>query len=50
MSLKNALALGPLKVLSGHTEVRGMSALPPITDVGRCIQVSIWLTVYEYTP
>jgi hypothetical protein len=27
-----------------------MSALPPITDVGRHIQVSIWLSVYEYTP
>jgi putative oxidoreductase len=27
-----------------------MSALPPITDVGRRIQVSIWLSVYEYTP
>jgi hypothetical protein len=27
-----------------------MSALPPITDIGRRIQVSIWLSVYEYTP
>src|SRR6478735_12845822 len=27
-----------------------MSALPPITDVGRHIPVSIWLSVYEYTP
>jgi hypothetical protein len=27
-----------------------MSALPPIADVERCIQVSIWLSVYEYTP
>ena len=27
-----------------------MSALPPITDVGRRIQVCIWLSVYEYTP
>jgi hypothetical protein len=27
-----------------------MSALPPITDAGRHIQVSIWLSVYEYTP
>ena len=27
-----------------------MSALPPITDVGRRIQVGIWLSVYEYTP
>jgi hypothetical protein len=27
-----------------------MSALPPRTDVGRHIQVSIWLSVYEYTP
>jgi hypothetical protein len=27
-----------------------MSALPPITDVGQHIQVSIWLSVYEYTP
>jgi hypothetical protein len=27
-----------------------MSALPPITEVGRRIHVSIWLSVYEYTP
>jgi hypothetical protein len=27
-----------------------MSALPPITDVGRRIQISIWLSVYESTP
>ena len=27
-----------------------MSALPPITDVGRHIQVSFWLSVYEYAP
>ena len=27
-----------------------MSALPPITDVVRHIQVSIWLSVFEYTP
>jgi hypothetical protein len=26
-----------------------MSALPPITDAGRHIQVSIWLSVYECT-
>jgi hypothetical protein len=25
-----------------------MSALPPITDVGQHIKVSIWLSVYEY--
>jgi len=25
-----------------------MSALAPITDVGRSVQVSIWLSVYEY--
>jgi hypothetical protein len=30
--------------------IPSMSALPPIADVGRCIQVSIWLSVYEYTP
>jgi len=27
-----------------------MCALPPITDVRLHIQVSIWLSVYEYTP
>ncbi|MGD0533554.1 MAG: hypothetical protein ABSA62_15170 [Methyloceanibacter sp.] len=27
-----------------------MSALPPITDVGQRIQVSSWLSVYEYAP
>jgi len=26
-----------------------MSALPRITDAGRRIQVSIWLSAYEYT-
>ena len=31
-------------------EVRAMSALPPRTDVGQHINVSIWLSVYEYTP
>ena len=36
------------KQTSRHARV--MSALPPITDVGRRIQVSIWLSVYEYTP
>ena len=25
-------------------------SLPPITEVGRRIQVCIWLSVYEYTP
>jgi hypothetical protein len=38
----------------GHKQssrhVRVMSTLPPITDVGRHIQVSIWLSVCEYTP
>ena len=29
--------------------VRAVSALPPITDVGRHIQVRIWLSVYAYT-
>ena len=33
-----------------YRQVRAMSALPPITDVGRRIQVGIWLSVYEYTP
>ena len=38
-------------VISGHTDKSGaVSALPPITHVGRRIQVSIWLSVYEYTP
>jgi hypothetical protein len=27
-----------------------LSALPSIADVGRLTQVSIWLSVYEYTP
>jgi hypothetical protein len=33
-------------VISGHTDKSGaLSALPPIADVGRRIQVSIWLAV-----
>ena len=36
--------------LADITAVRVMSALPPIVDTGRHIQVSIWLSVYEYTP
>ena len=41
----------PLRVISGRTDKpRAMSALPPITDVGRRIQVSIWVSVHEYTP
>ena len=27
-----------------------MSAFPPITDVGRRIKVSLWLSVYECKP
>ena len=36
----------------GHkqTSASAMSALPPITDVGRRIQASIWLSVYECGP
>ena len=30
--------------------LKALAYLPPITDVGRHIQVSIWLSVYEYTP
>ena len=33
-----------------YRQVRTMSALPPITEVGRRIHVSIWPSVYEYTP
>jgi hypothetical protein len=31
-----------------YRQVRAMTALPPITDVGRHIQVSIWLSVYTH--
>ena len=34
----------------GQKTICAMSALPPLTDVGRRIQVSIWLSVCEYTP
>jgi hypothetical protein len=39
-----------LWVNSGHTDKSAPCLLTPITDVGRHIQVSIWLSVYEYTP
>jgi hypothetical protein len=32
-----------------YGQVRVMSALPPITDVGQRYQISIWLSVCEYT-
>jgi len=32
-----------------YRQVRVMSALPPITDVGQRYQISIWLSVCEYT-
>jgi len=39
---KNALVICLLWVISGHTDkVRAISALPPITDVGRHVQVSM---------
>ena len=37
------------RVMSGHTYERHVR-FTPITDVVRRIQVSIWLSVYEYTP
>ena len=40
---------GPL-VRHRSRPVRVMSALPLTMDVGRRTQVSIWLSVYEYTP
>ena len=47
------VALGaecPQLVVSGHTDKSAPCPLFPITDVGRRIQVSTWMSLYEYTP
>jgi hypothetical protein len=53
-------ARGPFLLRQGPSATQGhqcngthnprQAALPPMTDVGRHIQVSIWLSLYEYTP